>query len=80
MTLVLKLDLGMVMTYHHTKNEVSMSRYSNAIARTVTHTHPHTHTLHGEILAKYQSYGELMEKAGNFQAEMIKRVGDPSIL
>ena len=35
---------------------------------------------HGEILTKYQSYGELMEKVGNLQAEKIKRVGDPSIL
>ena len=32
MTLTLKLDLNMVEMYHHTKNEVSMSRHSKVIA------------------------------------------------
>ena len=31
MMLVLKLDLDIVKMYHHTKNEVSMSRYSKVI-------------------------------------------------
>ena len=46
MTLVPKLDLDMVKMYHHTKNEVSMSRDSKVIAQTdrQTHTHTHTHT------------------------------------
>ena len=54
MILILKLDLNMVMMYHHTKNEVSVSRHSKAIAQTdrqrdrqtdgQTHTHTHTHT------------------------------------
>ena len=38
MTLVLKLDLDMVKMYHHTKNEVYMSRLSKVIARTDTQT------------------------------------------
>ena len=43
MTLTLKLNLDMVKMYHHTKNEVSMSRHSKVIAHTHTHTHTHTH-------------------------------------
>ena len=38
MTLLLKLDLDIVMMYHHTKNEVSMSRHSKVIARMDRHT------------------------------------------
>ena len=34
MTLILKLDLDIVKIYHHTKNEVSMSRHSKFIAQT----------------------------------------------
>ena len=34
MTLVLKLDLDMVKIYHHTKNEVSVSRHTKVIACT----------------------------------------------
>ena len=39
MTLVLKLDLDMVKMYHHTKNEVSLSRHSKVIACTDRQTH-----------------------------------------
>ena len=39
MTLVLNLDLDMVKMYHHTQNEVYMSRHSKVIACTDTHTH-----------------------------------------
>ena len=39
MTLVLKLDLDIVKMSHHTKNEVFMSRHSEVIALTDTHTH-----------------------------------------
>ena len=55
MTLTLKLDLDMVKMYHHTKNEVSMSRHSKVIAWTDrqtdrhTHTHTHTHTQYENI-------------------------------
>ena len=35
---------------------------------------------HSEILAKEQSYGELMGMAGNIQVREIKKAGDPSIL
>ena len=42
MTLVLKLDLDIVKMYHHTKNEISMSRHSKVIARTDRQTHRHT--------------------------------------
>ena len=57
MTLVLKLDLDMVKMYHHTKNEISMSRHSKVIARTDTETDkqyenitlPHTRTVIMEI-------------------------------
>ena len=38
MTLVLKPDLDMVKMSHHTKNEVSVSRYSKVIACTDTQT------------------------------------------
>ena len=38
MILVLKFDLDMVKMYHHTKNEVSMSRHSKVIAQTDKHT------------------------------------------
>ena len=31
MTLAVKFDLDMVKMYHHTKNEVSVSRYSKVI-------------------------------------------------
>ena len=44
MTLILKLDLNMVKMYHHTKNEVSMSRHSKVIALTDRQTGRHTHT------------------------------------
>ena len=44
MTLVLKSDLDMVKMYHHTKNEVSMSRHSKVIARTDRQTHRPPHT------------------------------------
>ena len=48
MTLILTLDLDMVKMYHHTKNEVSMSNHSKAIAQTDrqihTQTDRHTHT------------------------------------
>ena len=44
MTLILKLDLDMVMMYHHTKNEVSMSTGSKVTARTDENTHTDTHT------------------------------------
>ena len=37
-------------------------------------TDRHTHMSHGWILAKYPSYGELMEKVGNLQAKKIKGV------
>ena len=36
MTLILKLNLDMVKTSHHTKNEVSMPRHSKVIAQTDT--------------------------------------------
>ena len=39
MTLILKLDLDMVKLYHHTKNEVSMSRHSKVTVQTDRHTH-----------------------------------------
>ena len=39
MTLLLKLDLDMVKMYHHTKNEVSMSKHSKVIACTDRQTH-----------------------------------------
>ena len=39
MTLILKLDLDIVKMFHHTKNEVSMSRHSEVIARTDRHTY-----------------------------------------
>ena len=42
MTLILKFDLDMVKMYHHTKNEVSMSRHSKVIAQTDTQTDTHT--------------------------------------
>ena len=35
--MVLKLDLDMVKMYHHTKNEVSMSRHSKVLAQTDKH-------------------------------------------
>ena len=38
MTLILKFDLDMVKMYHHTKNEVSMSRHSKVISQTDTQT------------------------------------------
>ena len=41
-TLVLKLELDMVKMYHHTKNEVSMSRHSKVIACTDTQTDTQT--------------------------------------
>ena len=34
MTLILKYNLDMVKMYHHTENEVSMSRHSEFIAQT----------------------------------------------
>ena len=43
MTLILKLDLDMVKMYHHTKNEVSMSRHSNVMAQIDTQTDRYTH-------------------------------------
>ena len=47
MTLILKLDLGMVNIYLHTKNEVSMSRVQKlqpeqTETQTDTQTHRHT--------------------------------------
>ena len=44
MTLILKLELGIVKMYHHTKNAVSMSIASKVIAQTDTHIHTHTQT------------------------------------
>ena len=44
MTLILKLNLDMVKIYHHTKNEVFMSRHLKVIAQTDTQTHRQTHT------------------------------------
>ena len=38
MTLVLKHDLDIIKMYHHTKNEVSMSRHLKVIARMDRHT------------------------------------------
>ena len=55
MTLILKLDLDMVKIYHHTKNEVSMSRHSKVIAQTDTQTdtltdrQTHTHRQYENI-------------------------------
>ena len=42
MTLVLKLDLDIVKMFHHTKDKVSVSRYSKVIARTDTQIDTHT--------------------------------------
>ena len=42
MTLILKLDLDIKMTYLHTKNEVPRSRHSKAIACTDRQTDTHT--------------------------------------
>ena len=42
MTLILKLDLDVVKMYHHTKNEVFMSRHSKVIARTDRQIHTQT--------------------------------------
>ena len=57
-TLVLKLDLDMVMMYHHTKNEVSTPRHSKVIARADrqadTHTCTHTHT-HAQTHKQYEN-------------------------
>ena len=46
MSSVLKLDLDIIKMYHHTKNEVSMSRHSKVIVQTdrQTHTRTHRHT------------------------------------
>ena len=49
MTLIPKLDLDMVKMYHHTQNEVSMSRHSKVIAQKDTHTDRHTHRQHENI-------------------------------
>ena len=49
MNLVLKLDLDMIKMYHHTENEVSMSRHLKVIARTDTQTHTQTHRHHENI-------------------------------
>ena len=45
MTLILKLDLDMVKMYHHTKNEVSMSRHSKATAQTDIQTDTYTESM-----------------------------------
>ena len=45
LTLVLKLDLDMVKMYHHTKNQVSMSRHSKVIAQTDRQTDRHTDSM-----------------------------------
>ena len=42
MTLILELDLDIIKMYHHTKNEVSMSRHPKVIARTDTQIDTHT--------------------------------------
>ena len=44
MILTLKLELDMVKMYHHTKNEVSMSRHSKVIAQRDRQTGRHIHT------------------------------------
>ena len=41
MTLILKLDLDGVKMYHHTKNEVSMSRHLEVNRHIDRHTHTH---------------------------------------
>ena len=46
MTLVLKLNLDMVKKFHHTKNEVSMSRHSKVIAQMDRQADRHTHAAH----------------------------------
>ena len=50
MALTLKLDLDIVKMYHHTKNEVSMSRHSKVIACTDRQTHRQT-----QIRRQYES-------------------------
>ena len=49
MTLILNLYLGIVMMYHHTKNEVSMPIASKFVAWTDRQTHTHTHTHYENI-------------------------------
>ena len=48
MTLISELDLDIIVTYLHAKNEVNRSSGSKVIVRihTQTHTHTHRHT-HG---------------------------------
>ena len=69
MTLILKLDLDMVKVSLHTKNEVSMLRYSKVIARTDRQTDTHTHTYtHTDTLTETQThrrYGNITFPGGN---------------
>ena len=45
MTIILNLDLDIVKMYHHTKNEVSMSRHSKVIDQMDRHTDRQTHSV-----------------------------------
>ena len=53
LTLVPKLDLDMVKMYHHTKNEVSMSRHSKVIAQMDIQTHTQRQTAWKHYFAVY---------------------------
>ena len=46
MTLILKVDLGMIKVHYQTKNEVSMLRHSKVWPKQ-THADTHTHMLQG---------------------------------
>ena len=57
MTLILKLDLGMVKMFHHTKNGAKIKAFKsyspNRHTDRQTHTHTHTHTEYENYLPAY---------------------------
>ena len=76
MTLILKLDLDIVKTYHHTKIEVSMSTHSKVIAQTQTDrqtdTHTHTHRRDENITsAAYAGRNKHIAKCENFRIKNL---------
>ena len=54
MTLVLNLELDRIKMYHHTINEVSMSRHSNVTARMKIQTKTDRHTDRQTLLKHYR--------------------------
>ena len=71
MTLVLRLGLDVIKMYHHTKNEVSLSRYSEAIAQTDTQTDTQADSMKKRSVRNQVDLVEINNEMFRYEVSMV---------